>query len=59
MALVSSVKAAIASVDAGQPVTDIMPLERMRQNEVIGVTYAAALMTVFGGIALLLSCVGV
>jgi ABC-type antimicrobial peptide transport system permease subunit len=36
-----------------------MPLERMRQNEVIGVTYAAALMTIFGAIALFLSCVGV
>jgi putative ABC transport system permease protein len=59
MALVPSVKAAITSVDARQLVTDVMPLERMRENEVIGVTYAAALMTVFGGIALLLSCVGV
>jgi putative ABC transport system permease protein len=59
MALVSSVRAAIATVDAQQPVTDIMPLERMRQNEVIGVTYAAALMTIFGAIALFLSCVGV
>ena len=48
MALVSSVRAAIATVDAQQPVTDIMPLERMRQNEVIGVTYAAALMTMPG-----------
>ncbi|HZT68774.1 MAG TPA: ABC transporter permease [Terriglobia bacterium] len=59
MALVPSVKAAIASLDARQPVTDVMPLERMRENEVIGITYAAALLTIFGGIALLLSCVGV
>ncbi len=59
MALVPEVKATIATLDVAQPVTDIMPLEKMRQNEIIGVTYAAALMSIFGVIALLLSCVGI
>jgi putative ABC transport system permease protein len=59
LALAAPARLAIGTVDAGQPVTDIMPLERMKQNEVIGLTYAAVLMTIFGGIALLLSCAGV
>ena len=36
-----------------------MTLERMRQNEAIGLTYTAMLMSIFGGIALALSCAGV
>jgi putative ABC transport system permease protein len=59
LTLAAPVRLAIKAVDAGQPVTDIMTLETMRQNEVIGLTYVAVLMSIFGGIALALSCVGV
>lgn len=59
LALTAAVRSAIRAVDAEQPVTDVMTLERMRRNEAIGLTYAAALMSIFGVIALLLSCVGI
>jgi putative ABC transport system permease protein len=50
---------AIKAVDAGEPVADIMTLETMRRNEAIGLTYTALLMSIFGAIALALSCAGV
>ena len=59
LALAAPVRSAIKAVDAGQPVTDIMTLEKMKQNEAIGLTYTALLMSIFGAIALALSCVGV
>jgi len=59
LSLAAPVRLAIKAVDAEQPVTDMMTLERMKQNEVIGLTYTAVLMSIFGAIALVLSCVGV
>ena len=59
LALTAAVRSVIRTVDAEQPVTDVMTLERMRRNEAIGLTYAAALMSIFGVIALFLSCVGI
>ena len=59
LAAAAPVRLAIKAVDAGQPVTDIMTLEKMKQNEAIGLTYVAVLMSIFGAIALVLSCVGV
>jgi putative ABC transport system permease protein len=55
----AAVRLAIKAVDAEEPVTDLMTLENVKRNEAIGLTYAAAIMTVFGGVALLLSCVGI
>ncbi|MBZ5581762.1 MAG: ABC transporter permease [Acidobacteriia bacterium] len=59
LALAAPVRSAVKAVDPEQPVADLMTLERMRRNEAIGLTYAAALMSVFGFIALALSCIGV
>jgi len=59
LAMAAPVRLAIRAVDREQPVTNIMTLETMRQNEAIGLTYTAVLMSIFGSIALLLSCVGV
>jgi putative ABC transport system permease protein len=50
---------AIRSVDAEQPVTDMHTMERSIHNRAIGLNYMAALMGIFGGIALLLSAIGV
>jgi putative ABC transport system permease protein len=54
-----SVTAAIRSVDPEQPITDMRTMERSIHNRSIGLNYMAALMGIFGGIALLLSAIGV
>jgi putative ABC transport system permease protein len=59
LALAAAVRRAIGTVDAEQPVTAIMTLEEMKRDEVIGISYTAALMSIFGAIALALSWVGV
>jgi len=59
LTLATPARLAIKAVDAEQPVTGIMTLEEMKRNEAIGLTYTAALMSIFGAIALALSCVGV
>ncbi|MGA8029835.1 MAG: ABC transporter permease [Bryobacteraceae bacterium] len=57
--LASAVTAAIHSVDPEQPITDMRTMEKAIHNSAIGLNYMAALMGVFGGIALLLSAIGV
>jgi putative ABC transport system permease protein len=54
-----AVTAAIRSVDAEQPITDIRTMERSIHNRSIGLNYMAALMGIFGAIALFLSAIGV
>jgi putative ABC transport system permease protein len=53
------VTAAIRSVDPEQPITDMATMEKLIHNRAIGLNYMAALMGVFGGIALMLSAIGV
>jgi putative ABC transport system permease protein len=57
--LAPAVTAAIRSIDPEQPITDMLPMEKLMHNRTIGLNYMAALMAVFGGIALLLSSIGV
>lgn len=59
MALAPAVTAAIRSVDPEQPITDLRTMEKQIHNRAIGLNYMAALMGVFGAIALLLSAIGV
>jgi len=54
-----AVSAAIHSVDPEQPITDLRSMERSIHNRTIGLSYVAALMGIFGGVALLLSVIGV
>jgi putative ABC transport system permease protein len=54
-----AVTAAIRSVDPEQPITDMRTMEKAIHNRSIGLNYMAALMGIFGGIALLLSAIGV
>jgi putative ABC transport system permease protein len=54
-----AVTAAIHSVDPEQPITDLRSMERSIHNRSIGLNYMAALMGIFGAIALLLSAIGV
>jgi putative ABC transport system permease protein len=57
--LATAVTAAIRSVDPEQPVTDLRTMEQLIHNSAIGLNYVAALMGIFGGLALLLSAIGV
>ena len=54
-----AVTAAIHSVDTDQPISDLRTMERSVHNRSIGLNYMAALMGIFGAIALLLSAIGV
>jgi predicted lysophospholipase L1 biosynthesis ABC-type transport system permease subunit len=54
-----AVLAAIRSVDPEQPVTEVLSLERAIHDRAIGLNYMAALMGVFGVLALVLSAIGV
>jgi putative ABC transport system permease protein len=57
--LAPAVTAAIRSIDPEQPITDLRTMEKSIHNRAIGLNYMAALMGVFGGIALVLSAIGV
>ena len=59
LAVASAVISAVRSIDPEQPITDMRSLEKQIHNQAIGLNYMAALMGVFGGIALLLSAIGV
>ncbi len=54
-----AVTVAIHAIDPEQPITDMQTMERSIHDRAIGLNYMAALMGVLGGIALLLSAVGV
>jgi putative ABC transport system permease protein len=55
----SAAAAAVRAVDPEQPVTNVHTMEALIHNSAIGLIYVAVLMGVFGGLALVLSCVGV
>jgi putative ABC transport system permease protein len=59
MLLVPAVKAQVASVDPSQPIYAVKPLERVISESTIGLAYVAAMMGVFGAIALVLASVGI
>ena len=54
-----AVTTAVHSVDPDQPVTDMHTMTKSIHDRAIGLNYMAALMGVFGALALLLSAVGV
>jgi putative ABC transport system permease protein len=58
-AIVPAVRAAVRAVDATQPVTNLATLQTLIHNQALGIIYVAALMGVFGALALALSCIGV
>ena len=52
------VRQALLRVDATQPVFDMMPMRKALSDRTIGLQYLAAVMTAFGGLALVLAAVG-
>jgi putative ABC transport system permease protein len=55
----AAVAAAVRAADPEQPVTDVRTMDTLIHNSALGLIYVALLMGVFGGLALVLSCVGV
>ena len=59
LALVAGARHRIAALDAELPVFEVMTLEKVISESVLGLSYMAVMMTVLGAIALVLACVGV
>ena len=59
LAIAPAVRAAIAAVDQEQPISDLETMAKAIHNRAIGLNYMAALMGIFGVMALVLSAVGV
>lgn len=57
--LMQPARAAVRSVDAALPVFLVMPMQEGLADRTIGLQYVAAIMAVFGAIALVLAVVGV
>jgi putative ABC transport system permease protein len=56
--LAAPVRRALLDVDPTQPVFEVMTMRRALHERTIGLQYLVAIMTVFGGIALVLASVG-
>jgi putative ABC transport system permease protein len=57
--LAPAVTAAVRAVDPEQPITDMQTMSKSIHDRAIGLNYMAALMGIFGVLALVLSAVGV
>jgi putative ABC transport system permease protein len=53
------IRTAVANVDSDQPVYNVLSLERVVSNQILGLSYVAAILGVVGLMALILSAVGV
>jgi len=52
-------RAAVRAVDPAQPVFDLQTMRKTLQERTLGLQYLGAIMFVFGGLALLLSVIGI
>jgi putative ABC transport system permease protein len=59
MAMASSARAAVRTVDPAQPVFDVLTMRQVLKERTLGLQYVAAIMGVFGAFALVLAVVGV
>jgi len=59
LALVAGARHRIATLDAELPLIEVKTLDKAISESVLGLSYVAVMMTVLGGIALVLACVGV
>ena len=58
-AMTADVRTAMRSIDPIQPINELMTMREMLMERTLGLRYIAAIMVVFGGIALLLAVIGV
>ena len=54
-----ALRAAVLTVDPGQPVSQVQTLQRAIRETTIGIQYAAGIMSVLGVLALILSAMGI
>ncbi len=59
MSVVAAVRAQVRNVDSDQPIYEIKTMENLISEHVSGIEMSAALMAIFGVMALILSAVGV
>jgi putative ABC transport system permease protein len=59
LAFSEAVRTQVAKVDSDQPVSEIMTLQKVITNQVLGLSYVAVMLGVLGIIALVLASVGV
>jgi hypothetical protein len=57
--LASAARAAMAEVDANQPLAQMMTFQKVINDQLLGYRYVAVMMAICGAIALLLSAIGV
>jgi len=55
----AAVRSQLTKVDPDQPISDVMTLEKVTKNQVLGLSYVAVILSVLGIIALALASVGV
>ena len=58
LGLVGDARRAFDEVDAQQPTFDVMPMRQMISDRTIGMQYVAAVMALFGALALILAILG-
>jgi putative ABC transport system permease protein len=59
LTFVPVVRSEVAAVDPNLPLFDVLPLDRVITNSIVGIAYVAAMMAVLGLIALVLASVGI
>jgi len=57
--MISRARAEIGAVDPDLALYNIKPMDRVINDSIIGIAYVAAMMTVLGGVALVLASVGI
>jgi len=57
--LMPAIRREVAAIDPDQPLFDVFTMEQVVANNTIGLRYVAVIMAIFGGIALVLSVVGI
>jgi putative ABC transport system permease protein len=57
--IMPAVKSVLSSVDPDQPVSDVLPLDRVISDQILGLAYVAVVMAVLGVMALVMSAIGV
>jgi putative ABC transport system permease protein len=58
-AFASAVRTQLAKIDPDQPLSEVMPLQKVITNQLLGLSYVAVILGVLGIIALVLASVGV
>jgi putative ABC transport system permease protein len=55
----AAIRSRVTAVDPDQPLFEVLPLDKVIANRILGISYVAALLTVMGFMALVLASIGV